>query len=189
MLVDHTFQNISTEHYTKLFRTILMILEEELAFTKLEPLIILQRKNGVKLFSADKCNNFACSELTEVICEVIESKVKQLCVATKFAAIYGDASESRKTSEEKELLFTKIVASGFQGVMPLTLLLKCQSLKEFGRGTADGTFKAMIDAVDFYVPKAVFTKKIICAVADGHVLNCIVYEHNLRNPFSIQYLC
>ena len=189
MLVDHTFQNISTEHYTKLFRTILMILEEELAFTKLEPLIILQRKNGVKLFSADKCNNFACSELTEVICEVIESKVKQLCVATKFAAIYGDASESRKTSEEKELLFTKIVASGFQGVMPLTLLLKCQSLKEFGRGTADGTFKAMIDAVHFYVPKAVFTKKIICAVADGHVLNCIVYEHNLRNPFSIQYLC
>ena len=90
---------------------------------------------------------------------------------SRFLTISGDASEARKTSEEKELVFSKILATGFKGVVPITVLLKCQSLKDFGGGTSKGTLDAMLNALSLYASQEVIFKKIICAVADGAAVN------------------
>ena len=89
----------------------------------------------------------------------------------RFLTISGDASEAKKTSEEKELVFSKILATGFKGVVPITVLLKCQSLKDFGGGPSKVTLDAMLHALSLYASQEVIFKKIICAVADGASLN------------------
>ena len=45
----------------------------------------------------------------------------------------------KKKTEEKELVYGKVVAREDHGFVPLTLLLKCQSLKDFGGADGEGT--------------------------------------------------
>ena len=51
-----------------------------------------------------------------------------------FLALSGDASEARKTFEEKELVFGEILVNDKNGFVSCMFLLKCESLKEFGGG-------------------------------------------------------
>ena len=67
-------------------------------------------------------------------------------------------------SNEKELVFLKILADGLKGVLPITFLLKCQRLKDFGGGTSKGTLNAMIDAYHTYSSNDSLTKQLICAL-------------------------
>lgn len=46
--VDNALISSSISYYTKLFRTVMYIVEDELAFVKLKGLMQLQMKNGVK---------------------------------------------------------------------------------------------------------------------------------------------
>ena len=149
----------------------MFLLEEELAFTKLNPLIALQKNNGARITSNNKVNHVACGEFAEIIAEVVHDFVKDLIEKSNFATISGDASEARKTSEEKELVFSRLIASGCHGVVPVTVLLKCQRLKDFGGGTSDGTFTAMNGAMESYVSSEKFISKLVCAVADGASVN------------------
>ena len=169
--VSESFLASNTNHYEKLFRTVLFLLEEELAFTKLQPLMKLQKNNGLGLMSLDKINHVACAKFAEIIAEVIQDKIAEFINQSRFHTISGDASESRKTTEDKELVFLKFLADGFKGIVPVTVLLKCQRLKDFGGGNAEGTLRAMIDALIVYSPKKTFLKKLICAVADGLTLD------------------
>ena len=77
--------------------------------------------------STNKTNDKACTELAEVHSEVVKNKVLQF--------ISEHASKARKTSKEKELVFLKILADGFKGVIPNKFALKCQRMKDFGGGT------------------------------------------------------
>ena len=121
--------------------------------------------------SADKINDKACAELTEMIFEVVKDKILSFINQSWFSRISGDANEARKTGEEKVLVFLKFLADGFKGVLPITLLLKCQRLKGFGGGTSKGTFNAMIDAYHTYSSNNSLTKQLTCAVADGASIN------------------
>ena len=100
--------------------------------------------------SANKINDKACPELAEIIFEVVKDKVSCFINQSQFSAITGDASKARKMGKEKELVFLKILADGFKGVLPITFLLKCQRLIDFRGGTSEGTLIAMNDAYHTY---------------------------------------
>ena len=74
-------------------------------------------------------------------------------------------------SNEKELVFLKILADGLKGVLPVTFLLKYQRLKDFGGGTSKGILNTMIDANHTYSSNYSLTKQLTFAVADGASVN------------------
>ena len=168
--VSKSFLASNTNHYKKLFCTVLFLLED-LAFTKLQPLMKLQKNNGLGFMSLDKINHVACAEFAKIIVEVIQDKIAEFINLSRFHTISGDASKSRKTTVDKKLVFLKFLADGFKGIVPVTVLLKCQRLKDFGSGKAEGTLSAMINALSVYTPKETFLRKLICAVADGASVN------------------
>ena len=76
--------------------------------------------------------------------------MKEVIQKSNYLALSADAVEAKTTSEEKELVYGKVVARGDRGFVPLTLLLKCQSLKEFGGADGEGTYKAMLNTIELY---------------------------------------
>ena len=60
--VIQSFMVSNTDHYTKLFHSALFLLEEELAFIKLKPIVELQKNNGLPIMSVNKVNDKACAE-------------------------------------------------------------------------------------------------------------------------------
>lgn len=169
--VDEMVISNSFEYHQKLFTTVLTIVEEELAFLKLKPLMELQVKNGLKLGSTDKINDMSCAEMVDVLADTVSDAIKNFMNAAHFLTLSADGSESRKTSEEKELVYGKVVACGDFGVIPTTFLLKCQSLKEFGGADGEGTFKAMLDATNTYVSEDDLKKMLVCITTDGAAVN------------------
>ena len=169
--MSESFLASNTNHYEKLFCTVLFLLEEDLAFTKLQSLMKLQKNNGLGLMSLDKISHVACAEFAEIIVEVIQDKIGEFINQSRFHTISGDTSKSRKTTEDKELAFLTFLADGFKGIVPVTILLKCQRLKDFGSGKAEVTLSAMIGTLSVYSPKEIFLRKIICVIADGASVN------------------
>ena len=53
----------------------------------------------------------------------------------------------------------------------VNFLIKCQRLRDFGGGSAKGTFEAMMSAVECYLPREDFLSKLICLVTDGASVN------------------
>ena len=109
--------------------------------------------------------------MASILCDVLTSTVIGYCDESRFTSLSGDGSEARKTVEAKELVFLKLLAKGFSGYVPVTFVLKCQRLKYFGGASAEGTFKAMLDALESYFPSDELVKKIVCVVADGASVN------------------
>ena len=168
--VDENIINNSKEYYRVLFRTILTLLKEELTFTKFAPFVKLQEESGIRVAN-DKLNTTTAEEMASILCDVITSTVIGYCDESRFTSLSGDGSEARKTVEAKELVFLKLLAKGFSGYVPVTFVLKCQRLKYFGGASAEGTFKAMLDALESYFPSDELVKKIVCVVADGASVN------------------
>ena len=108
--------------------------------------------------SLDKINHVACAEFAEIIVDVIQDKIGEFINQSWFHTISGDTSKSRKTTEDKELAFLTFLADGFKGIVPVTILLKCQRLKDFGSGKAEVTLSAMIGALSVYSPKEIFLR-------------------------------
>ena len=178
--IDTGIATSSYIYFEKLFRTVLYLVEEEIAFAKLKSLMTLQMNNGLKFGSTDKWNNQACREIVDILAEVIRDIMKGYFREGNFLALSGDASEARKTSEEKELVFGKILVKGKNGYVPCMFLLKCQSLKEFGGGTAKGTYEAMINACCEYIDEADLKQMLVCMAADGASVNFGKYNGALN---------
>ena len=106
--IDVCISNSSFQYYEKLFRTMLYLVEDELPY-KLESLMSLQMKNGLRFGTIDKINVKACTELVDVISEVVREIIKEYLGKSKFMLMCCDASEARKTSEEKELIYATIL--------------------------------------------------------------------------------
>ena len=126
-------------------------------------------RNDLKFGSADKLNDKACSEIVNVIVAVIVACLTDYFKECNFITASADASEACKTSEEKELVFGKVIIKGHNGVVPCCFLLKCQSLKEFGGGTGTATFKAIKNALTTCMSEAM--KKMLCITVDGAAVN------------------
>ena len=73
--VSESFLLSNTDHYTKLFRSALFFLKDELAFIKLKPIVELQKANGLPIMSSNKINDKACAELAKIISEVVKDNV------------------------------------------------------------------------------------------------------------------
>ena len=104
-ILSGSFLHRNTDHYTKLFCSVLFLLEEGLAFIKLKPIVKLQKAKGLPIISANKINDKACVELADIIFDVVKDKVSYFINQSRFSTISGFASEARKTTEEKELVF------------------------------------------------------------------------------------
>ena len=128
--IDAGIATSSYTYFEKLFRTVLFLVEEEIAVTKLKSLITLPMKNGLKFGSTDKWNNKTFREIVDILAKVIRDFMKGYFAEGNFLALSGDASESRKT-EEKKLVFRKILVNGKNGFAQCMFFLKCLSLKEF----------------------------------------------------------
>ena len=83
-------------------------------------------KNCVKFGSTDKCDAKACAEFIDVFLEVVQIIMKKFISNSKFISLSGDASDARKMSSEKELVFCNVLVKGFKCYIPCTFLLKCQ---------------------------------------------------------------
>ena len=98
--IDVSISNSSFQYYKILFRTVLYLVVEKLPFCKLESLMSLQMKNGLRFGTADKINVKACAEMVDFISEVVREIIKEYLGKSKFMSVSCDASEARKTSEE-----------------------------------------------------------------------------------------
>ena len=78
----------------------------------------LQMNNGLKCGSTSKWNNETCREIVDILAKVIRDVMKSYFAGGNFLALSGDASEARKTSEEKELVFIKILVNDKNRFVP-----------------------------------------------------------------------
>ena len=102
--IDTGITTSSYTYFEKLFRTVLYLGEEEIAFTKLKSFMTLQMNNELKFGTTDKWNNEACREIVDILAEVFKDIMKGYFTDRNFLALSGDASVARKTSEGKELV-------------------------------------------------------------------------------------
>ena len=93
----------------------------------------------------------------------------ELLAKTNFISGLCDRSEARKTKEEKELVYVKLVKDG----TPVCLYLKCNRMKDYGGTDAKAIQKSFLSAFDAY--KIDITDKdapkLISACADGASVN------------------
>ena len=68
---DDMLIGMSFEYYKKLFSTILIFADKELASLKLKALMVMQMRNGLKLGSLVKVNDMTYSEMIDVLAEVV----------------------------------------------------------------------------------------------------------------------
>ena len=71
------------------------------------------------------------------------SKILQYC---NFFSLQQDGTEARKTKEEKELVYAKVVIRG----KPVELFLKCQRMNDFGGVDAISLKKACDNAFETF---------------------------------------
>ena len=71
---SESFLLSNTDHYTKLFRSVLFLLKVELSFIQMNPLAELQEANGLPIMSANKINDKVWAELAHIISEVVKDK-------------------------------------------------------------------------------------------------------------------
>ena len=63
--ISQSFLLSNPAQYTKLFHSVLFLLEEELAFIEPKPNVKLKKANGLLIMSANKINYKGCAELAE----------------------------------------------------------------------------------------------------------------------------
>ena len=79
------------------------------------------------------------------LCHVVKEMVKEFFGNSHFISLFTDAGNASKTFSKKPWFLQRFFKGYFHFVL-CALHLRCQSSKEFGRGTSEGTFKAMKDA-------------------------------------------
>ena len=168
--VDTCLNNASNRHYTILFNTILTMIMEDMALLKIEALVEMQRRNKLSI-SKSKVNNKAAREMVSCLAEVVTNFVSRKIKESKFISLGCDGSEARKTHDEKELVYCKIVCDGDFGVATPVFILVCQSAKDFDGANADGVFAAMKSACLEYMSQEELKLKVVCIVPDGAAVN------------------
>ena len=141
---------------------------EDVALLKLEPFIEMQRRNGLKI-SDSKVNTFAAREMVSCLAEAVTNMVETKIKESTFVSIGCDGSEARKTRDEKELVYCKVV-SDFGFATPV-FILACKSAKDFGGANADGVFAAIQNSGLEYMTEEEIENKLPCIVADSASVN------------------
>lgn len=96
----------------------------------------------------------------------IRDDIQHILQNCNYFSCAQDGSEARKTRDEKELVYVKVVIRG----EPVELLLKCQQMSKFGGVTGASVKSAIDDAFTDYslsVSGEKYRKCLISACADG----------------------
>lgn len=131
----------------------------------------MQERNGLKICSNTKTSCQACVEFLEALAFVIKEKTKECISNSNFLTISADGSEARKTREEKELVFGKVCVKSEAGLVPLTLLLKCRSMIDFGGTDSTSVYKAMKSACLEYIDEDTLASMLVSICTDGASVN------------------
>ena len=166
--IDHVLKTSSKDSYIKLFKTALYIAQEELPYTKLPSLVQLQKSNGASMMES-KSSRKNCTTYINYLAEVVRSDVSELLKSSKFISGLCDGSEARKTKEEKELVYAKLVIDG----KPVCIFLCCQSMKDFNGTDAAAVLSAYKDGFTKYQIDITGDdkEKFVAACADGASVN------------------
>ena len=124
----------------------MLVAEEELACRKLPAITHHVEKQGVKFGSDDKITRKTCTEMVDIIAELLLQTLHDISAKGKYVSQTGDGSEAWKTGEEKELVYGKVLLKGYQIFLPGTFFLACRSLKAHDGPTGDGTKEVMLHA-------------------------------------------
>jgi len=163
------FLAISAEkNYLHLFNTAFDVAMAEMSFSQFPLIIKMQKRNGVQ-FAPGKDDRFACAEFVHFLAEAIREDIKQILNSASFFCGEMDGSEARKTKEEKELIYAKVVIRG----QPVELLLKCQRMSDFGGVDAAATKSAFDQAFtkEYGLADDRFGSLLIGVCADGASVN------------------
>ena len=110
-LIKMCYSNNSIRaNYTKMFNTVLYIVEEDEAIKKFPKLVKLQKDNGLKL-NAGKDNDKAAAEIIDCLYEQMIHEIKMIMNKARFFAVEFDGSCSKKTTVEMELVYVKVMVS------------------------------------------------------------------------------
>ena len=58
----------------------------------------MQMRNGLKLGSADKINEMVCTEMIDILVEVVMECMKEVIQKSNYLALSADASEAKGAS-------------------------------------------------------------------------------------------
>ena len=130
--IPHSFAKINKLHYRNHFNTALTIVMKESPMTEYKDLIELQKKNGVQFMVDGKDSDKRCRDFISYLASAMRDDIKNILNCANLFSIEQDGTEPKKTKEEKELVYIKIVVRG----RPIELFLKCQRMNDFGRAEA-----------------------------------------------------
>ena len=82
----------------------MVVAEEELACRKLPAITHHVEKQGVKFGSDDKITRKTCTEMVDIIADLLLQTLHDISAKGKYVSLTGDGSETWKTGEEKELV-------------------------------------------------------------------------------------
>ena len=170
----------STQYYKKIFGTAMVVAEEELAFRKLPGFIHHVEKQGVKFGSDDKITRKTCTEMIDIIAEVLLQTHRDSFVKAKCVSLTSDGSDAWKTGEGKQLVYGKVLLKRYQGFVLGNFFLACRSLKASGGPTADHTKEAMLQAS--YNVCEDMLETIMCLCAEGASVNFNIRDGRKVEP-------
>ena len=118
----------------------MVVAEEELACRKLPAITHHVEKQGVKFGSDDKITRKTCTEMVDIIADLLLQTLHDISAKGKYVSLTGDGSETWSW------FYGKVLLKGYQIFLPGTFFLACRSLKAHGRPTGDGTKVVMLHA-------------------------------------------
>lgn len=156
------------KNYTRLFNTAFSLVMAEKSFADFPFAIKMQKRNGLE-FLPGKDDEHSCSIFVHFLAEALRSDIKSILLLSNFFAGEMDGSEARKTKDEKELVYCKVVIRG----QPVELFLKCQKMADFGGVDAACTKQAFDGAFlqDYGVSDERYQNLLIAVCADGAGVN------------------
>ena len=160
------------------------IAKEEMSFTKMKPLILLQKKNGLEV-TATYDNDVRCAELVSTIADTLqEENAKKVNDCNYISIMIDGATDSSVT--ENEAVYVRYVKEG----QPDNLLV---SLTEVSHAHADGLVDCINSAIEKFGIEN-WKVKLVGFCADGASVNLgqtggVAAKLKVDNPYLIDIHC
>lgn len=114
----------------------MVVAEEELACRKLPAITHHVEKQGVKFGSDDKITRKTCTEMVDIIADLLLQTLHDISAKGKYVSL----------ERRKNWFYGKVLLKGYQIFLPGTFFLACRSLKAHGGPTGDRTKVVMLHA-------------------------------------------
>lgn len=145
------------------FNTVYCIAKEELSFTKLKPLLLLQVKNGIPVTPAYS-NDVRCGEMISCIAETLHDETKDILNDSHYVSIMIDGATDSSVSEN-EAVYVRTIING----KPENKLVDIVPVEH---GHAEGIISATKSALsNVAISENSLRSKVVGFCADGANVN------------------